>query len=158
MSCNLRPIGHKRESSRIPLSGRPTFFARNACTSPKSAPGNHPEGDIEIHFTGLRPAEKLCEELLIGKNVTGTEHPRISRAMDPSLTWEQIRQVLDSLAQCSIRFDCGRAREILIHAVPEYRPTERVQDHVWLQGGQRVSGAVLSDDEKVRELRPRPPA
>jgi len=118
----------------------------------------HPDGDIEIRFTGLRPAEKLFEELLIGKNVTGTDHPRILRAMEQSLTWEQIRHVLDNLAQCAIRFDCERAREVLIHAVPEYRPTDRVQDHVWLQGGQRVSGAVLADDEKVRELRPRPPA
>ncbi len=117
-----------------------------------------PEGDIEIRFTGLRPAEKLFEELLIGKNVTGTEHPRILRAMEHSLSWEQIRHVLDDLAQCSVRFDCERAREILLRAVPEYRPTDRVQDHVWLQGGSRVSGAVLSDDEKVRELRPRPPA
>jgi FlaA1/EpsC-like NDP-sugar epimerase len=118
----------------------------------------HPTGDIEIRFTGLRPAEKLFEELLIGKNVTGTEHPRILRAMEHSLTWEQIRQLLDDLAQCSLRFDCERAREILLRAVPEYRPTDRVQDHVWLQGGSRVSGAVLPDDEKVLELRPRPPA
>ena len=118
----------------------------------------HPDGDIEIRFTGLRPAEKLYEELLIGKNVTGTEHPRILRAMEQSLTWEQIRHVLDDLAQCSVRFDCERAREVLLRAVPEYRPAERVQDHVWLHGGQRVSGAVLADDEKVRELRPRPPA
>jgi FlaA1/EpsC-like NDP-sugar epimerase len=118
----------------------------------------NPDGDIEIRFTGLRPAEKLFEELLIGKNVTGTEHPRILRAMEHSLPWEQIRHVLDELAQCSIRFDCERAREILLRAVPEYRPTDRVQDHVWLQGGSRVSGAQLADEEKVRELRPRPPA
>jgi FlaA1/EpsC-like NDP-sugar epimerase len=118
----------------------------------------HPDGDIEIRFTGLRPAEKLFEELLIGKNVTGTEHPRILRAIEQSLSWEQMRQVLDDLAVCSARFDCERAREILVRAVPEYRPAEKVQDHVWLQGGSRVSGAVLTDDEKVRELRPRAPA
>jgi hypothetical protein len=118
----------------------------------------NPEGDIEIRFTGLRPAEKLFEELLIGKNVTGTEHPRILRAMEHSLTWEQIRHVLDDLAHCSIRFDCERAREVLLRAVPEYRPADRVQDHVWLHGGSRVSGAVLTDEEKVRELRPRAPA
>jgi FlaA1/EpsC-like NDP-sugar epimerase len=118
----------------------------------------HPDGDIEIRFTGLRPAEKLFEELLIGKNVTGTEHPRILRAMEQSLSWEQIKHVLDELGQCSLRFDCERAREVLLRAVPEYQPTDRVQDHVWLHGGQRVSGAVLADDEKVRELRPRPPA
>jgi FlaA1/EpsC-like NDP-sugar epimerase len=118
---------------------------------------HNPDGDIEIRFTGLRPAEKLFEELLIGKNVTGTEHPRILRAMEHSLSWEQIKHLLDDLAQCSVRFDCDRAREILLRAVPEYQPTDRVQDHVWLHGGQRVSGAVLADDEKVRELRPRQP-
>jgi FlaA1/EpsC-like NDP-sugar epimerase len=118
----------------------------------------HPDGDIEIRFTGLRPAEKLFEELLIGKNVTGTEHPRILRAMEHSLSWEQMRHVLDELAICAARFDCERARDVLIRAVPEYRPTDKVQDHVWLHNGSRVSGAVLADDEKVRELRPRPQA
>jgi FlaA1/EpsC-like NDP-sugar epimerase len=118
----------------------------------------HPDGDIEIRFTGLRPAEKLFEELLIGKNVMGTEHPRILRAMEHSLTWEQMRHVLDELAACSLRFDCERAREVLLRAVPEYRPTDKVQDHVWLHNGARISGAVLADDEKVRELRVRPPA
>jgi len=119
----------------------------------------HPDGDIEIRFTGLRPAEKLFEELLIGKNVTGTEHPRILRAIEHSLTWDQMRHVLDDLAACTARFDCDRARDVLLRAVPEYRPTDRVQDHVWLEGGSRVSGAVLAEDEKVRELssfRPRP--
>jgi FlaA1/EpsC-like NDP-sugar epimerase len=117
----------------------------------------HLDGDIEIRFTGLRPAEKLYEELLIGKNVAGTEHPRILRAMEHSLSWEQIKVLLDDLAACLLRFDCDRAREVLLRAVPEYQPTDRVQDHVWLHGGSRVSGAVLADDEKVRELRPRPP-
>jgi len=118
----------------------------------------NPEGDIEIRVTGLRPAEKLFEELLIGKNVTGTEHPRILRAMEHSLTWDQIKHVLDELAQCLVRFNCDRAREILQRAVPEYDPTDKVQDHVWLSGGSRVSGAVLADEDKVRELRPRPQA
>jgi FlaA1/EpsC-like NDP-sugar epimerase len=118
----------------------------------------HPDGDIEISFTGLRPAEKLFEELLIGKNVTGTEHARILRAMEHTLSWDQMRHVLDELAQCSLRFDCDRARDVLLRAVPEYRPTDKVQDHVWLNNGARISGAVLSDDEKVREFRPRSPA
>ncbi len=116
----------------------------------------NPDGDIEIRFTGLRPAEKLFEELLIGKNVAGTEHPRILRAMEHSLPWDQIRHILDDLAICTQRFDCERARDVLLHAVPEYRPTDKVQDHVWVHGGSRVSGAVLADEEKVRELRPRP--
>jgi hypothetical protein len=65
--------------------------------------------------------------------------------------------VLDELLQCAARFDCDRARAALLRAVPEYQPTDRVQDHVWLHGGSRVSGAILADEEKVRELRPRQP-
>ncbi len=118
----------------------------------------NPDGDIEVRFTGLRPAEKLFEELLIGKNVTGTQHPRILRAMEHTLTWDQMRHILDDLAMCTARFDCERARDVLLRAVPEYQPTETVQDHVWLNNGARVSGAVMADDEKVRELRPRNPA
>src|SRR5678815_3854567 len=89
----------------------------------------HPDGDLEIRFTGLRPAEKLFEELLIGKNVTGTEHPRILRAIEHSLSWEQMRHILDELAISLMRFDCERARGVLLRAVPEYRPGENVQDH-----------------------------
>jgi hypothetical protein len=66
--------------------------------------------------------------------------------------------VLVDLGLCAMRFDCERAREILLRAVPEYRPTDRVQDQVWLEGGSRVSGAVLTDEEKQRELRPRQPS
>ncbi len=51
----------------------------------------NPEGDIEIAYTGLRPAEKLYEELLIGNNVTGTEHPMILRAIEHSLPWERVQ-------------------------------------------------------------------
>ena len=70
----------------------------------------------------------------------------------------QIKHVLDELGQCRMRFDCDRARDILRRAVPEYRPTDKVQDYVVLHGGSRVSGALLADDEKVRELRPRAPS
>ncbi len=51
----------------------------------------HPDGDIEIAYTGLRPAEKLYEELLIGNNVTGTQHPMILRAIEHSLPWERFK-------------------------------------------------------------------
>src|ERR1700728_4685764 len=54
----------------------------------------HPDGDIEISYTGLRPAEKLYEELLIGNNVTGTEHPMILRAIEHSLPWDSVHAEL----------------------------------------------------------------
>jgi FlaA1/EpsC-like NDP-sugar epimerase len=91
----------------------------------------NPEGDIEIVYTGLRPAEKLFEELLIGTNVTGTEHPMIMRAMEHSLPWSQVDQVLDDLEGALTRLDCERARQLLMQSVVEYRPDNDVQDLVW---------------------------
>ncbi len=91
----------------------------------------NPDGDIEIVYTGLRPAEKLFEELLIGTNVMGTEHPMIMRAMEHSLPWHQVQQVLDDMSLALTRFDCDRARQLLMQTVAEYKPTGDIQDLVW---------------------------
>ena len=89
------------------------------------------EGDIEIHFTGLRPGEKLYEELLIGNNVTGTGHPMIMRAMEHSLPWEEMQELLQELLIVMADFDVGAAHDILLRAVCEYRPSGDVIDDVW---------------------------
>jgi FlaA1/EpsC-like NDP-sugar epimerase len=102
----------------------------------------HPDGDIEIQFTGLRPAEKLFEELLIGKNVTGTDHPRILRAIEHSLPWDEVRALLDELLGAMDRFDCASARDVLMRGVREYAPVEKIQDSVWLRAG--AGAKVLS--------------
>jgi FlaA1/EpsC-like NDP-sugar epimerase len=91
----------------------------------------NPDGDIEITYTGLRPAEKLFEELLIGTNVTGTEHPMIMRAMEHSLPWYQVQQVLEDMSVALSKFDCDRARQLLMQTVAEYKPTGDIQDLVW---------------------------
>ena len=91
----------------------------------------NPDGDIEIVYTGLRPAEKLFEELLIGTNVTGTEHPMIMRAMEHSLPWHQVQAVLDDMSLALTRFDCDRARQLLMQTVAEYKPSGDIQDLVW---------------------------
>ncbi len=91
------------------------------------------DGDIEIVYTGLRPAEKLFEELLIGTNVAGTEHPMIMRATEHHLPWPLVAQLLDDLLQAIDSFDCNRARELLMQAVAEYRPGNEVQDLVWIR-------------------------
>jgi FlaA1/EpsC-like NDP-sugar epimerase len=91
----------------------------------------NPEGDIEVIYTGLRPAEKLFEELLIGTNVTGTEHPMIMRAIEHSLPWMHVQQVLDELSIALNRFDCDRARQLLMQTVAEYKPAHKIQDLVW---------------------------
>ncbi len=94
---------------------------------------DNPEGDIEIKYTGLRTAEKLYEELLIGSNVTGTDHPRILRAIEHSLPWERMRQLLDELLVALGNFDCRRAIARLSEAVVEYRQTGEIEDFIWLR-------------------------
>jgi FlaA1/EpsC-like NDP-sugar epimerase len=91
----------------------------------------HPDGDVAIVYSGLRPAEKLFEELSTGANVMGTEHPKIMRAIEHSLSWDRIRQVLDELSQALNRFDCDQARKLLMQAVAEYQPSGDIQDLVW---------------------------
>jgi FlaA1/EpsC-like NDP-sugar epimerase len=107
----------------------------------------HPEGDVELVYTGLRPAEKLFEELLIGNNVTGTEHSMIMRAMEHSLPWGVVQQVLEELLIALNRFDCRGARELLMQTVAEYRPAEDIQDLVWLR-----KQAAIASDGKVADL------
>lgn len=93
-----------------------------------------PEGDIEIVYTGLRPAEKLYEELLIGTNVTGTEHPMIMRATEPHLPWVELKGILEEMLEALDTFDCERARSLLMRTVAEYKPEGGIQDLVWLRG------------------------
>lgn len=93
----------------------------------------HPQGDIEILYTGLRPGEKLYEELLIGDNVSGTDHPRIMRAEEQCLNWEQTRLLLDELDNACHTYKCDVVKELLINAPTGYQSTERLGDAVWLQ-------------------------
>ena len=92
---------------------------------------DNPDGDIEIAFTGLRPAEKLFEELLIGNSVSGTEHPMILRALEHSLPWLQMQELLQNLLVAMERFDVDGARTLLVQAVREYKPSGDIADLVW---------------------------
>ena len=98
----------------------------------------NPDGDIEIAYTGLRPAEKLYEELLIGNTVTGTQHPMILRAVEHALPWVEVSVLLDRLGIALRRFDCRTVLEVLTAAVREYHPTDGIQDVVWLKRPDRV--------------------
>ena len=65
----------------------------------------HPEGDIEVEYTGLKPGEKLYEELLVGGDVTGTEHRKIMRAEERFLPWSELRGGLNTIEQACDTFD-----------------------------------------------------
>jgi len=94
---------------------------------------SNPDGDIEIEYMGLRPAEKLYEELLIGANVTGTEHPRIMRADEHSLSCAVVASLIGELKSAADEKDHTRAREVLTRAVREYAPDNGIDDLVWRQ-------------------------
>jgi FlaA1/EpsC-like NDP-sugar epimerase len=92
---------------------------------------DNPEGDIDIEYVGLRPAEKLYEELLIGSNVTGTRHPRIMRADEDFLPMDELNAHVNELQAASLAMDYERARSSLKLAVQEYSPRNGIDDLVW---------------------------
>jgi FlaA1/EpsC-like NDP-sugar epimerase len=82
----------------------------------------HPEGDIAIEVVGLRPGEKLYEELLIGENVEGTSHPLIMRAYEHEVPWAVLTGQLASLDEACQAFDYERVLALLGTLVQEYSP------------------------------------
>lgn len=81
-------------------------------------------GDIEIRFVGLRPGEKLYEELLIGNNVLSTQHPRIMRAEEDSMPWAQLQDILNSLNLACADHNVDLVRKLIGIAVKEYQPVK----------------------------------
>jgi len=83
---------------------------------------SNPDGDIGIKYTGLRPGEKLFEELLIGSNVSKTEHVLIMRAKEEMLAWEYLRPALDKLHEAVESGDHVLLRALLMQIVPGFQP------------------------------------
>lgn len=88
----------------------------------------HPEGDIEIAFSGLRPGEKLFEELLIGNDVVGTEHPKIMRALEERLQNQELCQILATMDQALEQLDYEQARQLLELAVKGSKLSSQLVD------------------------------
>ena len=88
----------------------------------------NPDGDIEIEFTGLRPGEKLYEELLIGDNVSETDNPMIMRAEEEMLAWGDLKLIIDQLSEAIDDCDQERLRQLLIKAVPGFKPQCEITD------------------------------
>ena len=89
---------------------------------------NNPNGDIEILFTGLRPGEKLYEELLIGDSVLETEHQLILRSNEEMLPWSDLKLILNKLKTSVDKQNLEGARQALIEAVPGYKPQGDIND------------------------------
>jgi len=92
---------------------------------------NSPEGDIAIEVVGLRPGEKLYEELLIGNNPQTTQHPRIMKANEKFLPWCELQPMITTLRMAAANSDVMMIRSMLQQLVPEYQPDEKVVDWVY---------------------------
>ena len=89
---------------------------------------SNPDGDIEIKYTGLRPGEKLFEELLIGENTIDTSNPLIMRAKEVMLPWGDLKPILENL---KVEVESGnneKIRKILIQLVPTFKPQSKIVD------------------------------
>jgi FlaA1/EpsC-like NDP-sugar epimerase len=91
----------------------------------------NPDGDIEIQITGLRPGEKLYEELLIGENVHGTTHPRIMTATEIMIEWDKLSKILDQLDKLCAEYKIDEIRELLMRSSTGFNPTTEICDMVY---------------------------
>lgn len=82
----------------------------------------HPDGDVEIRYVGLRPGEKLFEELLIGEDTTGTDHPRIFKTSEPVLAYAELIAILDRFEKAIASNDLTAMQEMLQATVEGYAP------------------------------------
>lgn len=95
---------------------------------------DNPNGDIAIVYSGLRPGEKLYEELLIGEGVSRTHHPRIMTASEAFWEWPLLERYLQQLQQAISNLNHERIRELLQEAPTGYRPQGPIVDLAWQEG------------------------
>ena len=89
------------------------------------------EGDIEVKITGLRPGEKLYEELLIGDNPQKTYHEKIQKAQDPFISFNKLKIELDNLSNLLEKNKVADVKDILAKLVPSYQSNTKIVDHIY---------------------------
>jgi len=90
-------------------------------------------GDIEIQVVGLRPGEKLYEELLIGENVSGTSHPKVMRAEEESLSYDDMNRCIEDIKKHIKEHNILKVREALMNVVSGYTPEKDIVDYGYIK-------------------------
>ena len=92
---------------------------------------NNPNGDIEILITGLRPGEKLYEELLIENNSLPTIHPKIFKAQDDFISWPLLKKEIEILEKSVLENDLENIILVLKKLVTGYKPSKDIVDYIF---------------------------
>ena len=93
----------------------------------------NPNGDIEIKITGLRPGEKLYEELLIGDNPQNTNHPKIQKTSDPLIPYHELGVYLNNLKNLLDQNKAGEVKDLLDKILKSYKSNSKIVDHVHIE-------------------------
>jgi FlaA1/EpsC-like NDP-sugar epimerase len=109
---------------------------------------NNKEGDIEIKIIGLRPGEKLYEELLIGDNPQKSQHSKIQKAQDPFIPFNQLEIDLNTLKILVDHNKVLEVKELLAKIVKNYQSNSVIVDHVYLEQSKFNESSFVSKDEK----------
>lgn len=118
----------------------------------------NPSGDIEIHVSGLRPGEKLYEELLIGDNVSGTNHSRIMCAEEKKMSYKEFLHIINEIQNACAKNDADLVRELLVQSPADFQPSSHIVDALWCQLGgrgdekRRHSIVSISNENELRKL------
>jgi FlaA1/EpsC-like NDP-sugar epimerase len=94
---------------------------------------NNPNGDIEVRITGLRPGEKIYEELLIGDNPTKTNHPKIQKTSDPYIPFDQLEVYLNNLKSLINNNKAKEVKDLLEKVITLYKSNSEIVDHIYLE-------------------------
>jgi FlaA1/EpsC-like NDP-sugar epimerase len=116
---------------------------------------NNKEGDIKIKIIGLRPGEKLYEELLLGDNPQKTQHPKIQKAQDPFISFNQLEIDLNTLKTLLDHNKVLEVKELLTKIVKTYQSNTAIVDHVYLEQSKldKSSFVPVDDGNKVVKIK-----
>ena len=116
------------------------------------------DGDIEIKVTGLRPGEKLYEELLLGDNPQKTYHEKIQKAQDPFIPFNQLKIDLDNLTTLLNENKVAEVKNMLVKLLPSYKSNSKIVDHIYeellsYENEDKRSYLIKNQENKVIKIR-----